>query len=88
MFRIRTRTFYQDISPLDFLLLDVRHSDFLDLEMCERGGHVRTGWSRVDGVWSCERGRHVNWVRCDKFYFELLIRHLEKALEKHLIADM
>ena len=25
--------------------------------MCERGGHVWTGWSRVNGVWSCERGR-------------------------------
>ena len=26
----------------------------------------------MNGVWSCERGRHVNWVRCDTFYFELV----------------
>ena len=27
----------------------------------------------MNEVWSCERGRRVNLVRCDTFYFELLI---------------
>ena len=38
----------------------------------------------MNGVWSCELGRHVNWVRCDTFYFELLIRHLERATGIHI----
>ena len=37
----------------------------------------------MNGVWSRERGRRVNWVKCDTFYFELLIRHIERAIEKH-----
>ena len=34
--------------------------------------------------WSCERGRRVNWDRCDTCYFELLIRHIERAIGKHI----
>ena len=34
----------------------------------------------MNGMWSCERGRRVNWVRSHTFYFELLIRHLERAI--------
>ena len=36
----------------------------------------------MNGVWSCERGRRVNWVRCDTFYFELFNRHIERAIGK------
>ena len=35
----------------------------------------------MNGMWSCERGRRVCWVRCDTFYFELLIRHIERAIK-------
>ena len=56
---------------------------------CERvrsnsGGYVWTGWSCMNGVWSYERGRHVNLIRCDIFYFELLIRHIERTIGKHI----
>ena len=46
------------------------------------GRHVWTRWSGMDRVRWCERGRRVNWVRCDTFYFGLLIRHLERAKER------
>ena len=38
----------------------------------------------MNGVWPCERGRRVYWVRCDTFYFELLIRHIERAIGNHI----
>ena len=38
----------------------------------------------MNGVWSYEQGRRVNWVRCDTFYFELLIRHIKRAIGKHI----
>ena len=36
-------------------------------------------YERLLGVLLCERGRRVNCVRYDTFYFEILIRHLERA---------
>ena len=38
----------------------------------------------MNGLWLYERERRVNWVRCYTFYFELLIRHLERAIGKHI----
>ena len=40
----------------------------------------------MNGVWSCERGRCVNWVRCDTFYFELSIRHIDETAIGKLIC--
>ena len=67
---------------------------------CERGGHMWTGknsgyvwtaWSCMKGLWLCERGRRVNWVRCDTFYFKLLITsktYWKSNRETYLYAGM